>query len=60
MPTALQFWSYILFFSSSVCGPAGEYKDFINFIESKEEFEDIPNPLWPTLVKIFWALGRSH
>lgn len=32
MPSILEFYSYILFFSTSICGPAFEYLDYIDFI----------------------------
>ena len=60
MPSVLEFYSYILFFSASICGPAYEYSDYIDFIHQRNEFKDIPSPYIPTLKKMFWTLGKMY
>lgn len=58
MPSQLEFWSYILCYSSCICGPAFEFKHYKQFVERTDDFEDIPSPVVPTLMKIFWTVCK--
>jgi len=38
----LEYLSYMYYCGSTLCGPNFEYKDFVNFIELKENYSKIP------------------
>ena len=41
IPTILEYVSYIFFYPTAIIGPFIEYKDFINFIEEKNCYENL-------------------
>jgi hypothetical protein len=43
----------------TIAGPFYEYKDYINFIERKENYVSIPSTIIPTLKRIFNALCKN-
>jgi len=45
--------SYIFFFPGCVCGPSFDYKDFIDFIDIKGNYEKIPFSVKEFLINIF-------
>lgn len=52
----LEIASYISFFPTSVCGPFIEYNEFIDFIEEKNEYENIPNTYYRSLKRFIEAI----
>ena len=45
MPSLLEYFSYIYFYPTSIIGPFIEFKDFINFIDKKECYANLPKRL---------------
>jgi len=45
MPTPLEYSSYVFFCGGIVVGPFFEYSDYINFIEQKGHYKDIPTSI---------------
>jgi len=42
LPSFYEYLTYIFFFPCCVCGPSFDYKDFIDFIEEKGNYENVP------------------
>ena len=59
MPTFLEYASYIYFYPTSVVGPYIEFRDFINFIEEKDCYQNLNSKFGylclEGLKKLFWA-----
>jgi len=51
IPTVLEIASYVLFCSGCIVGPFFEFSDYIMYIERRGRYENIPNPIIPSLVK---------
>ena len=54
-----KFWDYLgymFFCGGTIAGPFYEYKDYINFIQKKDDYSYIPNTILPTLKRIFHAI----
>jgi len=47
-----EYFSYVYFVSTSVCGPFVEYNDFLNFIYMKEQYKNIPNTILPSIIRL--------
>ena len=45
MPSLIEFASYIYFYPTTIVGPFVEYKDYMNFIELKEEYANLTSNL---------------
>ena len=43
------------FCGATIAGPFFEYKDYINLIEKKEEYQKIPSTVLPALKRLFTA-----
>lgn len=41
-PTLIEIFSYISYPAASMCGPFFEFKDYIDFIEEKDRYKNIP------------------
>lgn len=50
--TIIEYLSYIFFFPTSIMGPVIEFRDFINFINLKEEYGKIPSTLLPSIGRL--------
>jgi hypothetical protein len=51
LPTLLELYGYTYFIPACTIGPFFEFKDFINFVESKEHYANVPSTLYPGLMK---------
>jgi lysophospholipid acyltransferase len=51
MPSALEMLSYVYFCSGCIVGPFFEFSDYKMYIERTGRYSNIPNGLWPALVK---------
>lgn len=49
---------YMYYCGGTLAGPVYEYKDYITFIEKREEFAHIPNTILPTLKRFSTALCK--
>ena len=45
MPSLLEYFSYIYFYPTTIIGPFIEYTDFINFIDKKDCYANLPKRL---------------
>ncbi|OMJ68667.1 hypothetical protein SteCoe_33825 [Stentor coeruleus] len=62
LPNLIEYYSYVCFYPSFSIGPSFEYKEYIDFINTKEEFKNIPNTLWPSfkiLMFSFLCMGLT-
>jgi hypothetical protein len=48
----LEYLSYMYYCGSTLCGPNFEYKDFVNFIELKENYSKIPPTISATTIRM--------
>lgn len=48
-PSIFEYFSYVYFYPTAICGPFFEFKDFKQFIYKEERFSHIPSTLIPTL-----------
>ena len=55
MPNILQFLSYSFNVNGCMVGPFYEYRDFIEMIEKKGRYENIPSPILPTMNRFLHA-----
>jgi lysophospholipid acyltransferase len=51
-----EYFSFVYFFPTAICGPFIEYRDFITYIERKNEYSEIPNTIFPSVLRITKAL----
>lgn len=49
LPSVIEVLSYVYFPGACIAGPFFEFADYKRFIEKKERFADIPNPILPSL-----------
>jgi lysophospholipid acyltransferase len=54
--TNFEYFCYVYFYPTSICGPFIEFKDFQNFINLKEEFANIPSTVLPSLKRLLHAV----
>lgn len=52
----LEYFSYVYFYPTSICGPFIEFRDFRNFINLKEEYKNIPSTIIPSLKRLLHAI----
>ena len=46
LPSILEIWSFAIYFSQFTVGVFVEYRDFICWIEEREEYMKVPNPVF--------------
>ena len=51
----IDYFGYVVFFPTALMGPFIEFNDFKNFIELKEDFENIPLTIIPALIRFVFA-----
>lgn len=56
MPSLLEYFTYIYFYPTSMCGPFVEYKDFYMYMYKEGRYANIPSSLRPTLNTLGIAL----
>ena len=56
VPAFTDFIGYMYFCGGTIAGPFYEFRDYINFIEKKDTYKQIPNTIVPTLLKFSTAL----
>jgi lysophospholipid acyltransferase len=54
-PSLFKYLSYIYFYPTALVGPAFEYNDYVDFIELKGDFENIPSAWLPSLFDLVGA-----
>ena len=59
MPSFLEYASYIYFYPTTIIGPFIEYKDFINFIDKKECYQNLTSKLFYIISQGFQKLFIS-
>lgn len=52
MPSPLEIFSYVFFCCGCLCGPFYEYSDYINFIEQKGHYANIPSSIGRSLIRL--------
>lgn len=56
LPSVIEMASYTLFVPQCALGVFFEYRDFKCWAESREEYENVPSPIIPSLKWFFFAL----
>lgn len=56
-PSVLEFYSYLLAIGNLLSGPCYEYKDYINYVHRRGDWEKIPSPVVPGTLRFFKALA---
>jgi len=51
-PGLFKYMSYVYFYPAALVGPAFEYNDFIDFIELKGDYQNIPSTVLPALTDL--------
>lgn len=51
LPNVLELLSYVFFCSGCIVGPFFEFADYINYIERKGRYENIPLTFVPSLIR---------
>lgn len=62
LPNLIEYYSYVCFYPSFSVGPSFEFKEYIDFVNIKEEFKAIPSTLWPSfrvLIFSFVCMGLT-
>jgi len=55
-PTLVEILSYVSFPAANICGPFFEFRDYIDFIEEKNRYKNIPNSNRQTLNKFLMGI----
>ena len=50
LPTIIEIFSYIFFCQSCALGIFYEFSDYKRFIERKDEYKNVPNPIKETFI----------
>jgi hypothetical protein len=50
--TTLEYFSYIYFFSTSICGPFIDFNDYIDFIYLRKNFSKIKSTILPSIIRL--------
>ena len=59
MPSLIEYFSYVFFSGGCIMGPFFEYTDYINFIERKSHYSDMPaNTMIPSLVRLMHGFRK--
>lgn len=59
MPSLLEFLSYVFYSGGCLMGPFFEYSDYINFIEKRGHYVDLPlNTIVPSIVRLASGLCK--
>ena len=58
MPTPLEMMSYCFFCGGSICGPFYEYTDYINFIEAKGHYQNVPFSITQSLIRLAHGFSK--
>jgi len=58
VPNPLEMMSYVFYCGASICGPFYEYSDYINYIEEKGVYANIPNTFIPSLIRLVQGLSK--
>lgn len=56
LPTPLEMLSYVFYCGANICGPFFEFSDYINYIERKGVFANIPNTIIPSIIRMINGL----
>ena len=48
----MEYLSYMYYCGSTLCGPNFEFKDFVNFMELKENYSKIPTTISATAIRM--------
>jgi lysophospholipid acyltransferase len=54
--TNFEYFCYVYFYPTAICGPFIEFRDFQNFINCKEEYSKIPSTVLPSLKRMLHAI----
>jgi len=49
LPSLFEYYSYLFFYATSLVGPAFDYREYSDFINLREDFQDIPSSFFPGL-----------
>jgi len=60
IPSPLEMMSYVFFCGACICGPFFEYSDYINYIERKGIYADIPSPMKASIIRLLQGLGKVN
>lgn len=56
LPNIFEYMSYMLFYTTVVVGPFCDYDEFRDYIYHRNDYSNIPNPLWVSLRTLFIGL----
>jgi lysophospholipid acyltransferase len=60
LPTFFDYLGFMYYCGGTIAGPPFEYKDYINFIQRKGHYANIPNTIVPTLIRLSHAICKSN
>jgi D-alanyl-lipoteichoic acid acyltransferase DltB (MBOAT superfamily) len=55
--STFEYFSYVFFLPTSLCGPFFEFNDFIAFIKKEGDYAKLPSTIWPSLKRISTGLA---
>lgn len=59
IPSPLEMMSYVFFCGASICGPFFEYSDYINYIEKKGIYSNLPSSAVPAITRLLQGHGKN-
>jgi lysophospholipid acyltransferase len=59
LPSFYDYMGYMYYCGCTIAGPFFEYKDFINFINRKSHYANIPKTYIPTLIRFSQAICKA-
>ena len=57
LPTVFEMASYTFFVQQCVVGVFIEYRDYISWIEEKDEYKNVPSPVFESLKYLVYSLS---
>jgi hypothetical protein len=58
LPSIVELLSYVYFTGGCMCGPFFEFSDYINFIEKKDHYANVPSTILPSLMYLLKSTSK--